>query len=124
MENLEELIAHIQGIEDLSEEEKNNYIKQLQEGKSYDEVIDDIQTKLQEKIDAIFDSEGITVDENDPEYQAKKKELDDEIAAAEAEFNQGMASLEEEASKFQGEVSKELDEAQLEDVRARLSAGE
>jgi hypothetical protein len=121
---IEELISHIQKIEELSEEEKNYFIKQLQDGKNPEEVLDEIEDKLQKKIDNIFDSEGITVDENDPEYQAKYKEMNDEIAVAEAEFNQEMTSIEKEADQLQSDTSRELDEEKLEEVRSKLATEE
>jgi hypothetical protein len=124
MENLEKLIANILGIEDLSEEEKNGFIKQLQDGKDPEEVLDDVENKLQEKIDEIFDAEGVTLDENDPEYKAKFKEMATEIKSAEADFNETMGVIEKESSQLQNGFSKELDEVKLEEVRAKLAAGE
>lgn len=124
MEKLEEIIAHIQKIGELSEEEKNRFIKQLQEGKDPEEVLDEIEDKLQEKIDDIFDEEGIVLDENDPGYKAKFKEIETEIKSAEAEFNQIMSDIEKESNQLQGDTSKEIDEAKLEEIRAKLASGE
>jgi Zn-dependent oligopeptidase len=124
MENIEGLTAHIQGIEDLSEEEKNGFINQLRSGKNPEEVLDEVENKLQEKIDDIFDAQGITLDKNDPDYQAKFKEMATEIKSAESEFSQTMADIEKESNQLQNDTSKELDEAKLEEVRSKIVAEE
>ncbi len=121
---MEDLTAYIQGNEELNEEEKSHFLKQLQDGKDPEEVMDEIEDKLQGKIEDIFISQGVGADENDPEYQVKKKEMEDQIASAEAEFNQTMSEIEKETDQVYVDTSKEIDEVKLEEVRSKISGNE
>ncbi len=122
--NTQETIEYIQTIEELIEEEKNNYIDMIKNGADLVEVLDQIEDTLQKKLDDVFEEAGVALDENDPEYQAKHKEMINELQSAENEFNTTMEEIETEVDNFQEETVKQVDEAKKEAVRSSISSGE
>lgn len=122
--NAQETIVYIQTIEELSDEEKNKYIDLIKNGADLVEVLDQIEDALQAKLDGVFEEAGVTLDENDPEYQAKQKEAIEELQSAENEFNATMSEIETEVDKFQEETIQQVDEAKMEAVRSSIASEE
>lgn len=122
MDKIEEAINYIQSIEGLADADKQEFINRIKNGEPVDEVFDAIEDKIQGKIDDVFDKAGVKLDPDDPEYQAKEKEMMDEAEAAKKEFNATMSDIDAEASQIQADTTKELDEVAMEDARAKLAA--
>jgi hypothetical protein len=118
---LQEAVDHIKSLENLSDDEKKAFIGMIENGEDPVDVLDKVEDAIQEKIDDIFDKAGAKLDENDPEYQAKQKEMMDGIQVAEDEFNGEMESINSEAKKIEDEASEEIDKIKIEAINLKMS---
>lgn len=104
-----ELVKYVQKIKELEVKEKDEFITMLKNGQDPVEILDKIEDKLQEKLDGVFEEAGVELDENDPEYKAKQKEMMDEFQEAEKEFGMKMSHIAEEAEFLQKDVAKQIE---------------
>ena len=93
----------------------------LENGENPVEVLAKIEDILQEKIDAVFESAGITLDESDPEYQAKYQEMLAEMQAAELDFNQEMDAIKIETDHLKDVASEEIDQVKIEAIKSKIA---
>jgi hypothetical protein len=119
---MQEAMDYIKTISELGEEEKNQFIAMIQNGENPLEVLDKVEDKLQDKLDDVFKGEGIELDENDPEYQAKNKEMTDEIKAAEDEFDKTMDDIQKESDQIQEETLREADDIKAQALKDQLTS--
>ncbi len=118
---LQEEIEYIKTMEELSDDEKNKFLSMLENGENPVEVLAKIEDILQEKIDAVFESAGITLDESDPEYQAKYQEMLAEMQAAELDFNQEMDAIKIETDHLKDVASEEIDQVKIEAIKSKIA---
>lgn len=117
----EELLNKIKEL-DIDEAKKNELLAKIEGANELDnDLIDWLQDEIQSLIDDNFAKAGITDDENAPEYQAKHKEMVEEIDAAEKEFDEGMKKLGEEADKVTEEAAKKIEDTQIQAAKDKLA---
>lgn len=85
------------------------------------EVLEKVQDIIQDKLDDVFQGANITLDENDPEYQSKHKEMMSEIQSAEDEFNTEIDIVNKEATKIQDNASQEMDNVKVEAIKSKMA---
>lgn len=84
------------------------------------EVLDELRDAVQEEIDKQFAAAGVELDENDPEYQAQYKKMQDAIDAAERDYNATMDDLSQQAQALQEETGEKLDDLQAQAVKESI----
>lgn len=122
--NTQETVEYIQAIKELSDQEKKQYVDAINNGTDLVDILDQVEDNLQEKLDGVFEEAGVTLDESDPEYQAKHKEMMNELQSAENEFNTTMSEIETDVNKFQEETIQKVDEVKMEAIRSSIASGE
>jgi hypothetical protein len=120
MDNRQKTIDYINTIMELGSEEKNEFLKRVQDGDDIATTLDDIENKLQDKMDVIFTEAGVELDEKDPEYAQKHKEMMDEIQVAGDEFNVEMENIQKEAEELRVNTGNEIDQLKIEDLQNKL----
>jgi hypothetical protein len=121
MSNQQEIIKDINEIEELTEEEKNEFIKMAQNGEDPREIYDAIQDKLQKKLDTDFDKAGIELDENDPEYKAEYQKMVEGMESAKKEFDGEMEQIDTEANQVQAEAQEETDKLKIQEIQDSIN---
>ena len=119
--NAQETIEYIQTIEELSDQEKKQYTDMINSGADLVDVLDQVEDALQKKINSVFEEAGVTLDENDPEYQKEHEKMLAELQSAEDEFNETMGEIETDVNKFQEETIAETDKAKIEAIRSDIA---
>lgn len=122
MANKQKAIDYIKTIKELSEEEQLVFIKKIEDGGKPYEVLGEIEDAMQDKIDDIFKQAGIELDKNDPEYKAINEEMENEILAAEKEFNEAMSEIEVEINQIQLEAGRELDDIKIKELEEKIKS--
>lgn len=118
----EELTAKIKNLK-LEPDQEEFLIKKIEAAPEMtDEVVSSIREEIQKMIDGAFDAMGVTLDENDPEYQAEHQKMLTKIEAAENEFNAEMTALEKEADDLTKESSNQMDNLQMKAVQNQINA--
>jgi hypothetical protein len=120
-QDLQEEIEYIKTMEELSDDEKNKLLSMLENGENPVEVLAKIEDILQEKIDAVFESAGVTLEESNPEYQAKYQEMLAEMQAAELDFNQEMDAIKIETDHLKDVASEEIDQVKIEAIKSKIA---
>lgn len=106
----------------LTQDEKDFLLQRLELEGSTPEVIAAIKEALQEYIDTGFKSLGVTLDPNDPQVQATQQKFQEEVAAAEAEYNEQMENIAIDAAVLQARANKSIDGVQADLVKASIAA--
>lgn len=120
-ETKQETIKIIEDLKGISEEEKSQFIEMVNNGENPSDVLDKLERYLQEEIQDSIEEAGITIDQNDPEYQVAFKKMIGQIAAAETTYNKEMSAIEEEAQKIQDEAVTQIDNAKIKAIQDSLS---
>ena len=121
MSNQQEIIKDINEIEELTAEEKNEFIKMAQNVEDPREIYDAIQDKLQKKLDTDFDKAGIELDENDPEYKAEYQKMVEGMESAKKEFDGEMEQIDTEANQVQAEAQEETDKLKIQEIQDSIN---
>jgi hypothetical protein len=116
----QETMDFIEGIEDLSAEEKAGYIAMIKNGDDPVEVLDKIEDSIQEKVAKEFSEADIDVTE-DPEFQPAYKEMANDFKLAEEELDESMAKLDSEANEIEKETIQSADNLKIEAIKANIS---
>lgn len=116
----QDLREYIQSISELDAEQKQTYLALLDSGESALVVLDEIDKLLQNQLDQEFREVGISMDENDPEYVAKQKEMEEEMANAQAEYEKAMGEVEKGAAEIQASLAQEMDEVSIKALKEKM----
>ena len=106
----------------LPDDIKERLLTKLLSDGATDEVVAEIKDALQEYIDAGFKTMGVTADPNDPKVKAAQQAFDEEISAAEAEYNEEMENLSIDAAVIQAKANKDLDTVHIQTLKSGLAA--
>lgn len=106
----------------LAQEEKDFLLQRLEMEGATPDVVASIKEALQEYIDAGFKTLGVELDPNDPKVQAAQQQFDEDVAAAEAEYNEEMENLTIDAAVAQAKANKAIDNIQASGIKAQMAA--
>ena len=106
----------------LAQEEKDFLLQRLEMEGATPDVVASIKAALQEYIDAGFKTLGVAIDPNDPKVQAVQQQFDQDVAAAEAEYNEEMENLTIDAAVAQAKANKAIDGVQAGAIKAQMAA--
>lgn len=104
----------------LSDEQKTYWTGRVEAEGQTPEVVAGIREALQEYIDSGFQKLGVELDPNDPNVKEEYKKMEDEVAAAQADFDEKMADIEAEASAVTQAIAKDIDKIQADVVKAQI----
>ena len=106
----------------LSDADKKALLNRLQtEGATLD-VVGSIKEALQEYIDAGFKTLGIEADPNDPGVVAAQKHFDEEVASAEAEYNEEIENAAIDAAVVQAQMNKVIENLEVDTIKTKMAA--
>jgi hypothetical protein len=114
-------IEYINSMDELSQEKKTELVAEVNAGADIVSVLDRIEGILQNEIDKTFKEAGVVLDQNDPEYLARHKEMMDEMQVAEEEFDQEMRAINEDEHSFHVEVGKKMDDLKINELNEQLN---
>lgn len=104
----------------LASDQKAMWTERIQAEGASPEVVAGVREALQEYIDSGFQKLGVVLDPNDPSVKAASEEMETQIAAAEADFNDNIADIEAEAKAVQSAVTKDADKIHAEMIKAEI----
>lgn len=96
----------------LAEDKKAELVARIETEGATPEVVADVRAALQEYIDGGFQTLGVHMDPNDPGVKEATEKMEQEIAAAEADFTEKIADVEAEAKAVQQAIVKDADKIQ------------
>jgi len=106
----------------LSAEDKKALLDRLQSEGATADVVGSIKEALQEYIDAGFKTLGIEADPNDPGVVAAQKHFDEEVASAEAEYNEEVENATIDAAVVQAQANKAIEGLEVDTIKAKMAA--
>lgn len=106
----------------LSDTDKKALLNRLQTEGATPDVVGSIKEALQEYIDAGFKTLGVEVDPNDPGVAAAQKHFDDEVASAEAEYNEEVENATIDAAVVQAQANKAIEGLEVDTIKAKMAA--
>ncbi len=106
----------------LEKKDKDALLKRLETEGASESVLADIKSALQGFIDSGFKELGVAADMNDPRAKAIQTEFDEQVAQAQAEYEEEMENLNIDAAVAQAKANKALDAVQTDAIKAGLAA--
>ncbi|KKW30544.1 MAG: hypothetical protein UY72_C0009G0007 [Candidatus Uhrbacteria bacterium GW2011_GWD2_52_7] len=104
----------------LADDQKTALVERVEAEGATPDVVADVRAALQEYIDGGFQTLGVEVDVNDPAVKAATEKMEQEIAAAEADFNDSMADIDAEAKAVQQAIVKDADKIQANMIKGQI----
>ena len=121
MEGQQKTIEYIKTIDELSVEEKDTLVKEIEDGGDIGIVLDKAADKVQGKLDVIL--EGVELDENDElEVKQAQEEMNTEMQAAEDELKSTLGEIAIETDEIIAQADADLVDAQKEEIEKRLQS--
>ncbi len=114
----EEVIKLVQDS-DLSDSAKQTWVSRILEEGLTQELLNDLKGAFQIEIDAGFDKLGIDISDTQ-EYKESEATMVKEVEAAEADFNQTMVGLNQQAKKLDEDTSKALDDLKVQAIKDKI----
>lgn len=105
---------------ELNDEQKNTWTARITNEGLTQDVIDGLKETFQTEIDKGFDTLGIDISDT-AEFKEKQAEMTAEIDAAEGEYKEEMAQIQEDTKQLEQETAKALDELQADIIKDSIT---
>lgn len=115
----EEVIKLVQDS-DLSAAGKNTWISRIREEGLTQSLVDDLKGAFQVEIDAGFQQLGIDISDT-PEYKAAEAEMVKDVEAANAQFTQAMADIEDKVAQAQTTALEDIDAIKIQAIKDKIA---
>ncbi|MEK7632831.1 MAG: hypothetical protein AAB473_03495 [Patescibacteria group bacterium] len=106
----------------LSDADKKALLNRLQAEGATPDVVGSIKEALQEYIDAGFKTLGVEADPNNPSVISAQQHFDEEVASAEAEYNEDVENATIDAAVAQAQTNKAIEALEADTIKAKIAA--